>query len=66
VVVPIIGGFVGGIWTLVLEIIGLKEAHGTDYWRVILAVVIPVILALFCCCLAAAMIISAIGVAASR
>jgi len=43
-------GIVGAIWILVIEIIGLKEAHGTDYWRVALAVFAPTILIFFCCC----------------
>ena len=43
-VVPFIGGFVGGLWLLVIEIIGLREMHETSYLRVILAFAIPVAL----------------------
>lgn len=48
-VVPFCGGFIGGIWALVLVIIGGKHGHGTDWWRAILAYFLPAIL---CCCLA--------------
>ena len=44
------GGIIAGIWILVMEIIGLKEAHRTEYWRVILAIIAPTILLLLCCC----------------
>ena len=43
-VVPFVGWCVAGIWTLVLEIIGLAAAHRTDTWRAALAVLVPVIL----------------------
>lgn len=48
VVVPVLGGIIGGIWTLVLTIIGLGEAHRTDRWRAMVAVLLPiVVLAVF-------------------
>jgi len=47
-IVPICGGFVGGIWSLILVIMGGKFGHGTDWWRAILAYFLPMIV---CCCL---------------
>ncbi len=43
-VVPIVGTLVGGIWSLVIGIIGLRVAHETDSWKAALAVLIPIIL----------------------
>ena len=45
-VVPILGGMVAWIWQIVLDIIGLKEAHQTSYGRSALAVFLPT---LVCC-----------------
>ncbi len=42
--VPFIGGWIGGIWQFVVQVIGLKEIHRTSYWRVILAFLIPAVL----------------------
>jgi hypothetical protein len=41
--VPILGPLVGGIWGLVLLIIGLKQMHSTSYGRVLAAVLLPVV-----------------------
>jgi hypothetical protein len=41
-VIPFLGGFVGKIWMLVVQIIGLRDMHETTYVRVILAFLIPV------------------------
>jgi hypothetical protein len=44
-IIPIVGGLVGGIWALILMIIGLAKAHRTGIGRVIIAViVIPIVL----------------------
>lgn len=45
--VPIIGGWVSGIWQIVIQIIGLKEIHETTYLKVILAIVIPIAVLVF-------------------
>ncbi len=42
-VIPIVGGVVAGVWSLVLSVIGIKEMHGTTYSRAVIAVVLPVI-----------------------
>jgi hypothetical protein len=41
--VPFIGGWVGGLWQLIVQVIGLREIHGTSYPRVFLAFLIPLI-----------------------
>ncbi len=57
-VVPILGGIVGGIWTVVLEIIGLSRAHGIGILRVVFAVIfLPFIIIM----LLAAALISSLG-----
>lgn len=40
-VIPFVGGWIGGIWQLIIQVIGLREIHETSYLRVILAFVIP-------------------------
>ncbi|MEY2480666.1 MAG: hypothetical protein QOI04_1593 [Verrucomicrobiota bacterium] len=45
-IVPLCGGFIAGIWKLVLYCIGLSRAHETDIGRAVLAVLLPVIV---CC-----------------
>lgn len=48
--IPGIGGLLGGIWLMVLQIIGLSEAHGISRGRAAAAVLLPTLL---CCCLCA-------------
>jgi hypothetical protein len=43
-VVPVLGTIIGGLWMLVLAVVGLAAAHGTDRWRTALAVVLPFVL----------------------
>jgi hypothetical protein len=45
-IVPFCGGIVGGIWSIVVTIIGAKTAHETDALRAIVAYFIPVVV---CC-----------------
>lgn len=40
-VVPVLGGLVGGIWVLVIAIIGLGAAHGVPTWKPVVAVLLP-------------------------
>jgi len=42
--IPFVGGLMGGVWLLIIEIIGLKEIHETSYARVIMAFLIPLAL----------------------
>ena len=45
-VVPFCGGFIVGVWKIVLYCIGLARAHETDTGRAVLAVLLPLIV---CC-----------------
>ncbi len=42
--IPFVGGFIGGLWLLIVQVIGLREIHETSYLRVIIALLIPVAL----------------------
>jgi hypothetical protein len=42
-IVPLCGGLVGGLWTLVLIIMGAYYGHRTEGWRAILAYFLPLI-----------------------
>lgn len=44
--VPVLGWIAAIVWYPIIYVVALKEAHQTDYWRVILAVLLPV---LICC-----------------
>ena len=48
-IIPFCGGIVTGIWGLVCNIIGLKEAHETTTGKAVLAILLPVIFFMFCC-----------------
>ncbi len=39
--IPFIGGVVGSLWLLVIQVIGVREMHETSYVKVILAFLIP-------------------------
>jgi hypothetical protein len=43
-IVPVLGGLVGAIWSLVILVIGLREAHETTTGRATLAVLLPVLI----------------------
>jgi hypothetical protein len=42
-VIPFIGLFMGGIYTIILTIIGVREGHGISTGRAVLAVLLPVL-----------------------
>jgi len=42
-IVPLLGGLLGGIWTLVVQIIGLRESHGISTGRSVLAIFLPLL-----------------------
>lgn len=48
--IPFCGQLVGGLWCLVLYVIGLAEAHRIGHGKALAAVLLP--LALCCCCFA--------------
>jgi hypothetical protein len=59
-VVPICGGLVGGVWEIVLAILGAAIAHRTSGWRAAIAYFLPL---LVCCCLPLVALIAAGGAA---
>lgn len=50
-IVPMCGGLIGGVYGLVLAIIGLAAAHGDSKGKTAAAVLLPLVLC--CCCVAA-------------
>jgi hypothetical protein len=58
-IVPMLGASIAGIWTVVIEILALKELHRTTHGKTAIAVLGPI---LICCCLVA--VAMAIGGAA--
>jgi hypothetical protein len=47
-ILPFCGGFIGGIWAMIVQIIGFKAGHKSEWWQAILAYFLPTIC---CCCL---------------
>ncbi len=45
-ILPLCGGFIVGVWKIILYCIGLARAHETDTGRAVVAVILPVIV---CC-----------------
>ncbi len=45
-IIPFLGGAVGAIWALVIEIIGLRESHGISTGRAALAFFLPILVIL--------------------
>jgi hypothetical protein len=62
-VVPFCGSLVGGIWTLVLTIMGTYYGHRTDAWRAVLGYFLPL---LVCCGFMVVLWFLLIGVAATQ
>ena len=42
-IIPLLGGLIGGIWALVVEIVGLRESHEISTGRAALAIFLPII-----------------------
>ena len=40
--IPLLGSWIGGVWQLVVQVIGLREIHGVSYLRIIIAFLLPV------------------------
>jgi hypothetical protein len=53
--VPFCGQLIGGIWSLVLYVLGLAEAHQIGHGKAAAAVLLPLVL-VCCCCAAAAFV----------
>jgi hypothetical protein len=60
-VVPGCGGLIGLVYTLVLLVIGLSEAHQISRGKAAAAVLVPFVL--ICCCCAAIGVLAAMGIA---
>jgi hypothetical protein len=45
-VIPLIGGLIGSIWLLIVQMVGLREIHQTSYLRLFMALLIPLALIL--------------------
>ncbi|MBU2498620.1 MAG: zinc-ribbon domain-containing protein [Proteobacteria bacterium] len=45
--IPFAGGVLGGLWLVVVQIIGLREIHGISYLKIIFAILIPFLIILF-------------------
>ena len=45
--IPVIGGIIGGIWSIVLEIIGLKELQGMSTLKAAVAVILAIVILFF-------------------
>jgi hypothetical protein len=55
--IPFFGGWIAGIWQLIVQIIGLREIHETSYLRVIAAFLIPLVLIIFLLVMAAIVVV---------
>ena len=40
--IPVVGSWIGGIWQLIIQVIGLRETHNISYLRVFIAFLLPV------------------------
>lgn len=56
--IPICGGMIAAVWSIVLNCIGLARAHETDTWRAVVAVLLPMII---CCGAGVFLIMALIG-----
>lgn len=45
-IIPFLGGAIGGIWALVIEIVGIRESHGISTGRAALAIFFPILVIL--------------------
>ena len=56
-IIPFCGGLIAGVWTVVLDCIGLARAHETDTGRAVLAVLLPLIV----CCGGGLLLVTLLG-----
>ena len=40
--IPVVGSWIGGIWQLIIQVIGLREMHNISYLRAFMAFLLPV------------------------
>ncbi|MCK6544758.1 YIP1 family protein [Myxococcota bacterium] len=60
-VVPYIGGVIAFFWALVIQVAALRELHGTTTNKALLAVLLPILLAVGCACCGIVAAAGAIG-----
>jgi hypothetical protein len=58
-IIPCVGGYIAGPWIIVAQIIGVINAHETDTWRGVMAVLLPMIV---CCGGALLLVMLVVGV----
>jgi hypothetical protein len=63
---PFCGGIIGGIWAIVVAIIGQAKAHETDMGRAAAAILIPFALCCLCCIAAFALLAAGFANLASQ
>jgi hypothetical protein len=61
-IIPVCGGLISAVYTVVLNCIGLARAHQTDTWRAVVAVLLP---AVVCCGLVFFVVFAIVGSAAA-
>lgn len=54
-IIPFCGAFIGGIWSFVLVVLGLKYGHKTETWKAIMAPLIWLLLFFICFAIAGAL-----------
>jgi len=62
-IIPILGPIVGGIWALVIQVIGLAKAQETDIGKVIIAIVLQIVACMVLIAIPVLLIIFAFGAA---
>jgi len=40
--IPVVGSWIGGIWQIIIQVIGLREMHNISYLRVFMAFLLPI------------------------
>lgn len=53
-IIPFCGAFIGGIWSFIILVIGLKYGHKTETWKAIMAPLVWIILFFLCFAIASA------------
>lgn len=57
-VIPLIGGLISAVYGIVLNVIGIKEAHRTETGKALFAVLGPLLLCCLCCAIFAFILVS--------
>lgn len=60
-IIPFLGSFIAALWALVIEVIAIRELHGTTTMKALIAVLLPVVLILGCVCCVGIFAAGAIG-----